>query len=209
MAKVQALGGFSLADTYEVKGSVAVIRELVSREVPLFHEMGQVIFSERLSGDIFRVSTGAIAQNINISSPVDSTAFPPAPFRVVALSVFADVTARLTQVAVMVRNPNRQIVPVREVPVWIWDGATYEPVRIVDDGGASANVEMLVPTASLVTLPFIMVGRAQPLEVSELVMRGVTSGFGAGTVTVTLVVYFVYADHERVGGSVGLPIPSW
>jgi len=92
----------------------------------------------------------------------------------------------------------------------MWDDADdiVKSIRIVENGGASAN------TAALVMLnpwpvPTMGIGRFSPQSVGrEIAFRGTTSAFGAGNVNVTALVYFAFS---QIGGlrSSGLPIPSW
>jgi len=63
MPKVLGQVGVSLADAYDIEGSIAGVDELVTRDVSLTHDMAATIFSERVSTAIRRSATAALAQN--------------------------------------------------------------------------------------------------------------------------------------------------
>jgi len=202
---VQAQAGVSLSDIYDVRGGQAPIERILTTEVPAVHEMGGTIFSERISGEIRRRTTGDLAQNISIGEVIND--LPAGPFMIHGVQVLTDNAARLTRVAVTVRDP----LPVggeREFPIWVWDGSNSIDVRIVDNGAATAIIPLLQPQPAFNTLPQLALGSDQPQAIPEIAMRGTTSGFGAGTVEIILLVRISFA---AIGGisSQGLPIPSW
>ena len=204
MPKVQAQAGMSLADAYNVQGSVAGIDELISREVHLQHEMGGTIFSERLSGRIVRATTGATIQNTAFDTEL--TGLPDGIYRVIGLTVLADVTGRLAFCQVSLRDTTNG--NDNEIPIFVWDtdNDVTSDVRI-DDNGVLGNQVALVP-AALPFVPVLCIGPDQPQQVgSQIFMRGLTTGFGAGDVTVVALAYLAFQS----GGvsSIGLPVPSW
>lgn len=206
--KVQTRSGSSIADTYDVVGSIAGVEELDQDSVKTVHEMGQVISSERMGVSVLRADSGAVLQTIVFSASIFGAAMPPQIFRLINLQVFTTgAVARILNVAINARNPNAATI--QEVPIWTWDGGAAETVRMVDAGAGSAEVELLIPTAATLRLPLFMSGRAQPNEFSELVMRGTTATFGAGTILIAMLAQFAHTDAALIGGSVGLPVPSW
>ena len=205
--KIQTKSGSSIADTYDVVGSIAGVQELDQDSVKVVHEMGATIASERMGVSVLRVDTGVILQSVVFGASIFGVQLPPTVFKLVNLIVFADVAGRLTNVAVVARDPNAAVI--QEVPIWTWDGGATNTVRMSDEGAATAEVEVLIPTAGISAVPLFMSGRAQPNEFSELIVRGTTSAFGGGDVTIAMLAVFAHPDHALIGGSVGLPIPSW
>lgn len=212
MPKVLSKSGDSLADLYDVEGSVAGIEDLYAREVSTIHEMGGTIFSERMGGDIRRLLSGAIGQSTNISV-VDST-MPPGITRILGASVIVNTAARMTSLMLAVRDPSVG----REFPFFVWtSNQAEETIRIVENGAAVANMNYLVPLVGTV-LPTFIFGGGQPAagQVPDVVMRGTSSAFGAGTVSVFGLVYVASANPAGITDdpiipliSRGLPVPGW
>jgi len=203
MTKVLAQAGISLADIYEVEGSIAGVDQLISEEVHLLHEMGGVIFSERLIGQLARVTTGAIAQNLSSDQTFEA---PPDIYRVLGVYVQADVPGRTARAQVSLRDPTTG----REIPIFVWDSTNdvETVIRLIEDGTLDDNASALVQTSPQV-MPSMGIGTGQRLRVGEeIVFRPVSSGFGAGTVTITALVYLASSTVSGVG-SHGLPIPAW
>jgi len=192
--------GKSLADVYDVEGSIAGIDELNSREVSLVHEMGATIFSERMASQIVATSTGAISQSSAIDAEI--TGLPNTPFRIHHISLVdagTNTVARLANMVVVMENAAAD----RDVIVWMWDG-TVETQRMEADVKAVLMPEIGFNGA----LPTIGMGGDQPDQVPRMFMRGDTSAFGAGTVNIASRVHISFSQVEGVS-SVGLPIPSW
>ena len=208
MTKILSQAGNSLADIYDVEGSIAGIEQLETQELPIVHEMAATIFSERLAGEIVRLDTGALAQNV--AWDVILTSPPVGIYRVLGMIVLVDVVARVLLAQTSLRDPGTG----REVPFFVWDtngaGDFESTVRIVDNGQSVANVTMLRGTTGP-DLPTVGIAEGQPRRVGEeIVFRGQTRGFGAGTVTTTALVYL--ASGEVAQGALssrGLPVPSW
>jgi len=204
VAKVLGQAGTSLADVYDVEGSIAGVDQLNSEEVSLTHEMGATIFSERLQGFIFRLTSGATLQNLtfNIVLPINLPIY-----RVLGVYVQIDTGARLTRVQVALRQTQGG----REIPMFIWTTTNdIEQTILIVENGAAVGVDVaLVQVSPGGTLPILGMGSDQPALVGdEIVMRGTTSGFGAGTVTCTALVY-IANPQGVIQRAVGLPIPSW
>ena len=204
MPKVLAQAGVSLADVYDIEGSIAGVDQLLSSEVVLSHEMGGTVFSERLVGSIERLQTGAVAQNTAFDLTLVT---PPAGiFRIVAVYVQADLSARTSFVQVSLRDPTTE----REIPIFIWQVTNdlQSSIRIVENGGAAGTAAALIQ-ASPTGIPSLGVGAGQRVRVGEeIVCRGLTSGFGAGTVVHTMLIYLAVASVPGLP-SVGLPVPGW
>lgn len=203
MPKVLGQAGISLADQYDVKGSVAEIDQLLSSDVQLVHEMGATIFSERVSSTIRRRSAGTLSQSTSFDQVIVD--LPVTPFKIMAVNVVANTAARMSHAVVSIRDPLSE----RECPIWYWNAVSdlEENMRWQDDGAAIAAQTLLRPAALLQT-PVLMVGNLGPQSAHELAFRGRTLAFGAGTVEPVLVVTIAFAALAGVS-SYGLPIPSW
>jgi len=205
--KVLAKAGDSLADVYDVEGSIAGVDELITRDVTTFHEMGGTIFSERISGNIRRLSTGALAQNATFDLTI--TDLPASVSRILNMAIvmqIGDLGSRVGRATVAIRSA----VQGREVPVYVWDNAldSVASIRIVDDGGAAGNTELLRPATMGLMSPGLLQGTGQPQVVSDIAFRGTINGFGAGTVELILLFQLAFSQIEGVS-SRGLPVPSW
>jgi len=201
--KVLGKAGTSLADIYDVKGSIAGVDQLNSEEVSLTHDMSATIFSERLQGFIFRMTSGAITQstNFNITLAVNLPIY-----RVLSVYVMVDTGARLNRVQLSLR----QVQGGREIPFYIWNtNNDLESTILIVDNDAAAGIETALVQVSPATMPIIGIGAEQPALVGdEIVLRGTSSGFGAGEVTVVALVYIANAQGVIQRG-VGLHVPSW
>lgn len=203
MVKILSQAGITLADVYNVEGSVAGIEQLETRELTIVHEMGGTIFSERLTGAIRRITTGALTQNTDFNVVI--TDLPDGIWRVLNVLVIASATTRVSRAQLSIRDA----LDGREVPMLVWDVANdlESIVEIVENGGATGSQFALIPATGWQT-PTMGVGIGQRATVNELALRGRTSSFGAGNVTV---IALIYIAHSHVGGisSRGLPIPGW
>lgn len=202
MSKILAQAGISLADIYDIEGSIVGVDELLSKEVHTVHEMGGTIFAERLSAEIVRGTSGNILQSINFDIV---SSIGPTPSRILGAMVFTDTVARVDRVALMIRDPTTE----REICIFAWDqNEASVRVRMQDNGAALASFDVLQAAAGVGTLPSMTIGTDQPFPVSEIAFRGRSLAFGAGNVVLT---FLVYTAAARVSGisSHGLPIPSW
>ena len=205
MSKILSQAGNSLADVYDVEGSVAGIDQLETRELPISHEMGGTIFSERFRTTIVRATSAPLNQNTNIN--VVTTDFPASITRLLGVVVLSDVGARVADLTAVVRNPGT----VQEYPVWVFGQAAGDilPIRFVDDGAGPTLRDMLLGNIQATMLPSFVGGVDQGVSPSnEFALRGRTTGFGAGTVTVIGLYYVAFTLLEGLS-SRGLPIPSW
>jgi len=206
VTKILSQAGNSLADVYDVEGSIAGIDELETRELGIIHEMGATVFSERLSAQIVRFATAALAQNADFDSTLISP--PPNIYRVLGAMVVIDTAGRMSFCQISLRDP----ITGREMPFFVWEAGddVESNIRIVENGGAAGNTTILRSQFGPQG-PTIGVSDGQPRRVGdEIVFRGRTAGFGAGDVTAVALVHL--GITEAVGGSLssrGLPVPSW
>ena len=204
MVKILSQSGDSLADIYDVEGSIAGIDHLETHELPIVHEMGATIFSERYSTQIRRIVVAPVAQNISFSQNL--TDLPIMPSRLLSVAMITDDGARISALTLVARDP----VSLQDVPIWVWDPTVFVPIRLQDDGAAVATFDLLLGTASHNFTPNMVAGRGQePNMVSGLTLRGITTGFGAGTVFVRGLLHLALASNRLGLSSRGLPIPSW
>jgi len=206
VVKILSKSGDSLADMYDVQGSIAGIGELDTRELPIVHEMGGTLFSERLGGNVRRHPSGTILQSVNFD--VIGADFNASLARIIGVAVFVDTIARMSFVQVSVRSEVQE----REVPIFVWDAAFDDEVaiRVEDNGGGAANTFMLRPisASSIGGLPCLLTGSEQPEMINQLAFRGRSLAFGAGDVTAILVIQLARVLTTSVS-SRGLPVPSW
>ena len=202
MPKILSQAGISLADTYDVKGSIAGIDTLETHELPIVHEMGGTIFSERYSTTVRRSRSVGVGQNTDVNTVF--TNFPDTPTRVLGVAVICTAGVRIDRWAVHVRDP----IALREFPLWVYDGANFLSVNIEDDTPGVVTEELLLGNVQATMLPSFGGGTDQPQIVNEIAIRGRTTGFGAGTVNISTLLYIAFS---QIGGisSRGLPIPSW
>ena len=204
MVKILSRSGDSLADVYDAEGSIAGIEQLETRELPIVHEMGNTVFSERFTTRIFRVPTGSILQNVTFRVELDT--LPETPCRLLGINVWVFPDARLTACAVLATDPTVS----QDMPVWVWDPAAAEELWSGEDVGSQLSRFALIPHAGLSIFPSFTGGREQQDNmVSALTLTGITSGFGAGTVDVVAGLLLAFPRRDVNISSRGLPIPSW
>lgn len=203
MVKILSRAGVSLADIYDVKGSIAGSDQLLAEEIHTIHEMGGTIFAERLGGNVRRGSSTALSQNT--SWDVILSGFGPTIGRILGVTVVTLNATRLTNVTLSIRDPSTD----REMPIFLWDtNEQFVTGRFQDNGGAIDNYDFLENSINVATLPSILLGTAQPEPLQEMAFRGLTSGFGAGSVETIALMYIAFAQIEGIS-SFGLPIPGW
>jgi len=201
--KILAQAGMSLADLYDIEGSIVGVDQLDADSVTLVHEMGTTLFSERLSGSMRRGLSGSILQSVNWDFVI--TDLPTGIWRVLSVMVVVSPGSRIDHAQLSMRSPRDG----REVPFWNWESGNNveSSIRIVENDSAAGNTTILIPSPT--ELPAFGLGRGQPQLVNEIAFRGRSSAFGAGTVDATAVLYIA---HTQLGGGItnkGLPVPSW
>lgn len=204
MVKILSQAGSSLADVYDVAGSIAGIEQLETRELPIVHEMGQTIFAERYSTYVRLANSGNIAQNTDFN--IIASDLPRTPARLLGVAVYSDAGARVLRAAIHTHDPETA----RDFPVWVYDGANFL-ATLMDDGGGPAVLDVLLGNVQATMVPNMVGGTDQPEVVDRMAFRGRTTGFGAGTVFIRALYYI--ASSSTTGSisvsSRGLPIPSW
>lgn len=205
MAKVLARTGVSLADVYNILGSIVGVDQLNVEEIQGVHEMGGTIFSERLTGVIGQIRAFEIAQSTDfaVALPILSGLL-----RVLGIVVVADAAARVTNVQVSFSDTiggNEQ-----DFPAFAWATAidAERAILMQIDGAVAATAIQFVPLG-VPQVPSLIVGTEHRANnVPTILMRGQTAAFGAGDVTINAFIYLASAADQALS-SFGVPIPGW
>jgi len=207
--KILSQAGVSLADIYDVEGSVVGLEDLDVSEIKGVHSLGPTIFSERLTSHLVLVTSTAINQstafNIAMANVTD------APNRLLGISVMADVGARVDFCSVAIGDQQS----FRETPIWVWDSNDDIVKRFswVEDGVGPTTVDNL-EVLGLTHLPQLLTRTGLDRGMPRLMFRGFSTAFGAGTVEVQCIYTFCRANVSGTPApgepsSHGLPVPSW
>lgn len=201
MPKVLSKSGDSLADVYDVKGSIAGIDELLSADVNLIHEMGATLFSERLAARIIRVTAGAIAQSVSFAS----TFTVLENSRILGAQIIVTDSARLSRVQLSITSPPN--INDQDIPIVAWEAGDPTVFMSLLDAGVGSTFEGL---SSLISnnVPSLLVGSESESPVNLLTIRGIANAFGAGTVTAIGIVHLGFSQPGGLSNR-GLPLPSW
>jgi hypothetical protein len=207
MPKILSQAGDSLADAYDVVGSIAGVEDLITADVQLLHEMGGTIFSERITSQVLTIASGSTAQNSSFTGSFEDAA--DSPTRILGIQVLTSTAGRVQLASVSILQSDGG----QEQPIFVFDSTDDEEglVSCTIDGGASALYGHLSPRLS--ATPVLMTRMGNSNNMPHLKLRGLTEGFGAGTVQITALVLIARAGPGvPVAGtpeSHGLPIPSW
>lgn len=205
MVKILSQSGISLADTYEVQGSEAGVEELLSKDVQLVHEMGGTIFAERMGAQVRRSTSGAIAQSTTFD--VVTTNFTRTMTRILGVACLSDNPGRVQNAMVAIRDGTAAAE--REIPIFAWDANEASlDIRVQENGAAVTSLSFLQNALDIATLPSLMMGTDQRNFVDQIAFRGQTTAFGAGTVTITMLLYIAFTHLGGIS-SFGLPVPGW
>ena len=204
MVKILSQAGNSLADMYDVVGSVAGIDQLETQELGIVHEMGATVFSERFRISTRRLETIATAQSLAFSAEI--TDLPDGVSRILGIQVFADNGARVSTAQLSINDPIAE----RDFPLWVYDnvgGAEFRQARIEDDG-TLVNRDFLMPILGPSTVPCFVTNGQSEREPEVIALRGLTTAFGAGTVTLFALVNLAFTFTGGVSAR-GARVPSW
>jgi len=204
MPKILAQAGTSLADVYDVEGSIAGVEVLLSEDVNLVHEMGKTIFAERFTGSIVSTLSGSVAQNLTVTAQGPEL---PQNSRLLGLTVFTtEIITRLDDCCILLASEGT------ELPIWVWEQADGEVNALFTIATTLGDNIVLLPNPAYPPmLPNLICGTDQPsggTGPTRLLLRGNTSGFGAGTTKAGFIAYFGFARSEGLS-SRGLPLPGW
>ena len=200
MVKILSQAGISLADMYDVEGSIAGIDDLETRELGIVHEVGATVFSERFRTTFRRFVSAATAQNQNINNLFSN--MPEGVSRILGVQVFADDGTRIANCSVSLRNP----VSLQDIPIWIFDVGNIDPVRFLDNN-IDTTIDLLHPVVGASLPNFVTLGQAED-EMQQIDIRADTTGFGAGTVVLTALITLGFTFTGGVS-AFGARVPSW
>ncbi len=208
--KILSQAGASLADVYDVEGSVVGLEALDVEDIKGVHELGGQIHSERLLSVLIQQNSTALAQNLTWNLTTGN--FPDSIARLFGMALFVDTAARVTSASVHITDSDTG----REMPLFAWEAVTglEIPTRWSNNGAAVATFQLLRPgVGAPAQIPTLLTRMGGSRQTPTITFRGVTAGFGAGTVTCFLVYHIARPNRVvPVPGdplSHGLPIPSW
>ena len=210
MPKVLAQAGISLADVYDVEGSIAGTEQLISEEVSLVHDMGGQIFSERLQSFIINLDSGNVAQST--ANTQTAGAIPDSPNRILGVTLIVNLAARLSNVNISLLDPGA---PGNEFPIWSWDETADLEIPIQHDlaGAGVAAMFLLRPQGINNNVPTLVTRMGISNALPEFHMHLITNAFGAGSVRTEAYIYLARANEGNPPAgspsSHGLPLPSW
>jgi len=197
--------GASLADAYDVEGSTIGIKRLEADEVHLTHDLASTIFSEKASGNIRRLTSGALNQSTNWN--VTMTGLLDNITRILGVLVFSDGGSEISHCQVSIHDP----INGRDMPFFYWnDLSDKEENILIEHENTIETLFYKRPVDPMPSMPSMLFGRRQPEQVPDIVFRGRTLAFGAGTAETEAYIFVAFADEETRGPrSFGLPIPGW
>lgn len=209
MSKILSQAGDSLADSYDVAGSIAGVEDLISADVQLLHEMGGTIFSERLRSQVITLATGAIGQNSEFEATFDFDELVDSPVRILGIQVVASAVTRVQLAQVSIQGVGSS----GEFPFYIFD-YDDDPSGLVILSIQGAAVDTYIQLSPRqIQVPTLITRKGDEGTMPGLVLRGLTTGFGGGTVQCTALINICRAGQATpVAGdpkSHGLPLPSW
>jgi len=207
--KILSQAGTSLADVYDVEGSVVGLENLDVTDVKGVHELGGQIHSERLNMFGLLAATGTLAQNTTWAIVLGG--FPDSVNRLLGVFVHADTPARVTHCSLAIRDPGTLVDHI----IWMWDSVTDLESNVLWAGPAVTTqialrtIEPNVAGGAPTLIARMGASRVMP----DLVFRGLTAGFGAGLVNTRCEILVARPDRGNPGpgepSSHGLPIPGW
>lgn len=207
--KILSQAGQSLADVYDIEGSVVGLERLDVSEIQGVHDIGPQIHSERLNAFHRRITSSAELQNQSINSSLSG--IPDCVNRILSVSMIADAASRISFASIAIADPSSAV----EHIIWAWDDVNdvEGPVRW-DDGTGATVVSLLRAThGPSGANPNLLLRTGASWRMPILILRALTSAFGAGTVTLTAGIQLARPDRSQPTAgepsSHGLPIPGW
>jgi hypothetical protein len=210
MPKILAQAGISLADSYDVEGSIVGVEDLNAGDVSLIHEMGGTIMSERLQSFILRLVPTAPAASSNWT--VSSGELPDCANRILgAIVVMPSANSTdITNCSISIQNGAID----RQFPFWTWDTGEDAEIRIRFnlDGAGPEDFRQLRPREGI-QLPSLATRLGLGEQMPNIRFNGTTSAFGGGTVAIEAYVHICRPNPEVPSpghpSSHGLPLPGW
>lgn len=206
MASQQNDVGRSIAKLYDSPEQLRAGAELTDREIVLTHDMGQQVFAER-HRVVHRQATFAVAQSTAFDQLIDGL---PEQFQVLGVQVTVDTNGAIANLAVHAENEGHTL----SNALFYWEsaGGSSTVIRVAPGGDTnvllpSAVCAALFPNRNLV----LSRNTREATGGIALAVRGTTTAFGAGNVTITarlLLAFFNRQNSTMPLGAVA-PFPSW
>jgi len=208
VSKILAQAGTSLADTYDIEGSIAGVENLESKDVHLFDEMGGRVHSERLLQFGLIADSTAVLQTV--AWDIELGGFPDSINRLLSISVIATAVARTDFCSVAIRDSESLIDHV----IWAWDAAVDVEKQVRWARPTVGNQVLLEPANPILGgAPTIIARTGASSTMPSLFFRGQSLTFGAGTIQVKALINIARPDPGApppgAPSSHGLPIPGW
>ncbi len=207
--KVLSQAGISLADIYRVEGSIVGIDALDVEDIKGVHELGATILAERLIAFDLIMDSTAVAASTAWNISLAGTSFPDSINRVLSIAVIADTAARVDFCSVQIGNPGTGVDHI----IWSWDTAVDQEKNVRWGAPAVGTQILLQPIGNLNGSPNLIARTGAVGRMPNLVFRGISSAFGAGTVQARALVMVIRPDRGAptpgTPSSHGLPLPSW
>ena len=207
--KILSQAGTSLADVYDVEGSVVGLENLDVSDIKGVHDLGPQIHSERLIVFGLIANTGNVLQSANFN--VELGAFPDSINRVLSVFVISDTATAMRFCTVSITDPDTDA----DHPIWCWSSVDDVESFVRIDVGAGVATQFAMRPLSQVAggLP-TMIGRTGATEaMPTLNFRGETLAFGGGNMVARAFIQIMRPDPGAPApghpSSHGLPIPSW
>jgi len=204
--KILTSSGSSLADVYDVEGSIAGVGQLDSEEVKTVHEMGATIQSERYSQRIIELAsedTASSSWDVSFGLGRNVT-------RILWWQILGTFAAQTEDLQLSLTTASPAGVLLDDMPLLSWvlaagDDAT-KAIDVLDSG--VAVTQFLFVTRDQIGHPVLAAGGNQVgPAMNQLTFRGNTSAFGGGTAIHRALICVGSAEPNV--RSRGLPLPSW
>lgn len=206
--RTQGAVGTSLGPLYDTEGTrLSAGADILDGEIHLVHELGGQVAAERMRWQLRTGTATAIAQSTAFEARIVDL---PDMCKITGWWIEVGTAGRLRDAGIYLENSTEA----QGVPLMLWDSATGTTGTFQMFGGDRI---LLIPGAAM--------GAAYPnrdfayrnLDASnnevELVLRGQTSAFGAGDVTIAGRIAMLFFSRS---GGLGLlppgaiaPYPSW
>jgi len=205
--KILGQAGRSLADVYDVEGSVVGLENLDVGDIKGVHELGAQIHSERLQSFLVLASSTALGQST--AWGITTGGFPDSINRLLGVTLIADAAGRVGQASIAIQEQGNS----REIPIAVWATAN-DREQLMNWSFDGAAVALVVHLSTLVThVPQLLTRLGTSRQMPQLIFRGNTAAFGAGTVTTRALYHLARPSTGNPAAgepsSHGLPIPGW
>jgi len=204
--RILSKAGESLADVYDVEGSVIQVADLVTGELPIVHDMASTVMSERMHMTQLTATSGAVPQSANFGAQIAN--WVDVPTRIMSIAVIGDTASRLSHITITQRDDGGA-----EHPLLVWDSAQdVERICRIDLLGVGVS-NNIIYAPSIPVSQVLMVRDGETSQMGTFIMNGTTTAFGAGSLEVLMCVLVARPTRDTPAAgdakSWGLPLPSW